>query len=106
MPVMPGSGPQHQDGSPASIDTPFIKVVFQHGPPHSESVNGCRVEDLVDALVEKLLDFQSRPLGCEENDRALFHLHQAKAALTARRRAREQQGVYGSDQPHESAHEG
>lgn len=91
---------RHLDGSEATIDQPYIKVTFQHGSPHDQGINGCRVEDLLDVLTEKLLDFQARSLSCAENETALYHLSQAKEALELRRKRREQQGVYGSDVPH------
>lgn len=97
-----GTTPRHLDGSPAVVDTPFLKVTFQHGSPFDDGINGCRVEDVVDMLADELLDFQSRALSCPENETALYHLSQAKEALEARRRRREQQGVYGSDATHSS----
>lgn len=90
----------HLDGSPATTDLPYIKVSFQHGPPHEEGINGCRLEDVIDVLLEKLHDFQSRSLACAENDKAIYHLGLAKAALVARRTVREQQGVLGTATPH------
>lgn len=92
--------PRHLDGSDAVVDQPYLKVTFQHGSPHDEGINGCRVEDVLAVLTEKLLDFQARALACPENDTALYHLSQAKEALDLRRKRREQQGVYGSDVPH------
>lgn len=92
--------PRHMDGSPAAVETEFIRVTFQHGPPHDVGVNGCRLEDVVDILTEKLLDFQSRALACAENDTALYHIGLAKEALELRRKRREQQGVIGTDAPH------
>ncbi|MBS1723542.1 MAG: hypothetical protein JSS66_11380 [Armatimonadetes bacterium] len=92
----------HMDGSPAEVSLPYIRVVFQHGPPHEVGVNGCRVEDLVDVLIDKLLDFQGRALACDENATALHHLTLAKKALSDRRQHREQQGVYGADARHVS----
>lgn len=91
------------DGSPAVVETLHIKVTFQHGPPHEVGVNGCRPEDLIDLLTEKLLDFQSRALACDENETALYHLGLAKEALNLRRKRREQQGVIASDSRHTSS---
>lgn len=93
---------RHLDGSLATVDLPFVKITFQHGPPHDEGVNGCRVEDVLDCLVDKLLDFQGRALACKENETALYHLSQAKEALELRRKLRERQGLIGTLVPHSS----
>lgn len=91
---------RHIDGSEAVVDTDFIKVVFQHGHPQMVGINGCRIEDVIDLLVDKLLNFQGRDLACEENATALYHLDMAREALLLRRRRREQQGVLGVNQAH------
>lgn len=96
---------RHIDGSEAVIDEPFIKITFQHGHPQNVGVNGCRIEDVIDVLVTKLLDFQGRELACEENATALYHLDLAREALILRRRRREQQGLLGKSEAHEKATE-
>lgn len=93
---------RHIDGSEAQVSLKHIKITFQHGHPSDDGVNGCRVEDVIDVLVDKLLDFQGRDLSCEENATALYHLDLAREALLLRRRRREQQGVLGSPQKHEN----
>jgi hypothetical protein len=90
------------DGSDAHIHTEYVDIVFQHGAPQSVGINGCRIEDVIDLLIKKLLDFQGRELACEENAEALNHLQQASEALVRRRRRREQQGVLGKREPHTS----
>lgn len=91
------------DGSEAIAKRPFIDIVFQHGHPNEVGVNGCRVEDVIDVLVDRLLDFQGRDLACAENAEALEHLHFAREALIKRQRRREQQGVLNTQKAHESA---
>ncbi len=91
------------DGSEALVQKPFVSIVFQHGHPNEVGINGCRLEDVIDVLVEKLLDFQGRDLACAENAEALEHLHFAREALVRRRRRREEQGVVNTQKPHESA---
>ena len=93
---------RHIDGSEAQINIKHINIQFQHGHPTETGINGCRIEDVIDALVDKLLDFQGRDLACEENATALYHLDLAREALILRRRRREQQGVLGSLQTHQS----
>jgi hypothetical protein len=91
------------DGTDAIIDKPFINITFQHGPVPEVGVNGCRVEDVIEVLVQKLLDFQGRDLACDENAQALYHLEMAREALLLRRKRREEQGVINTRDPHKSA---
>jgi hypothetical protein len=93
-------GFRSMDGSDARIKTEFIDIVFQHGSPDEVGINGCRIEDVIDLLIKKLLDFQGRSLACEENAEALNHLELASEALVKRRRRREQQGVLGTRDQH------
>ncbi len=94
---------RHIDGSEAQVSLKNINITFQHGHPSEVGVNGCRIEDVIDVLVDKLLNFQGRDLACEENATALYHLDLAREALLLRRRRREQQGVLGSPQKHQNA---
>ena len=91
---------RHLDGNAAVIDQEFVKIVFQHGNPATEGVNGCSVNDVIDVVVNKLLDFQGRDLACEENAIALHHLDLAREALMLRSRRRVQQGVVGTREKH------
>lgn len=91
---------RHLDGSEASVEKPFLSITFQHGNPAEVGVNGCRIEDVIEILQEKLLDFQGRDLACDENATALYHLDLAREALMLRRRRREQQGVFGERAKH------
>ncbi|MFM9873637.1 MAG: hypothetical protein ACKVQS_09265 [Fimbriimonadaceae bacterium] len=94
---------RHMDGSDAVIETDYIKIHFQHGgDPEHVGENGCRIEDVIATLQEKLLDFQGRELACEENATALYHLDLAREALMLRRRRREKQGILGSRAKHKS----
>lgn len=93
---------RHIDGSDALIETDYIRIKLQHGNPQEVGVNGCAVEDVIEVLIQKLLDFQGRKLACEENKVALFHLTEAQEALVLRRRLRAEQGVLGSNKAHES----
>ena len=90
------------DGSEAFMRRPFIEVVFQHGHPNEVGINGCRVEDVIDVAVDRLLDFQGRNLACDENAEALEHLYLAREALVNRKRRRQQQGVINTQKPHVS----
>lgn len=90
------------DGSSAIVEHPFIKIVFQHGHPNEVGINGCRIDDVLEVVVNRLLDFQGRDLACAENAEALEHLHLAREALLRRRKLREEQGVINTQKPHVS----
>ena len=90
------------DGSEALIVRPFIHIVFQHGHPNEVGINGCRIEDVIDVAVDRLLDFQGRNLACEENAEALEHLYLAREAMTKRKRRREEQNVLNTQKAHEA----
>lgn len=90
------------DGSEALVVRPFIQIVFQHGHPNEVGVNGCRIEDVIDVAVDRLLDFQGRNLACEENAEALEHLYLAREAMVKRKRRREIQGVINTQRQHNS----
>lgn len=91
------------DGSDGLVTRPFIQVIFQHGAVPEVGINGCRVEDVIEVLQERLLDHQGRDLACDENAVALYHLAAAHEALVHRRRRREQQGVLNTREGHVSA---
>jgi hypothetical protein len=93
---------RHLDGSEAVVETPYIKITFQHGSPDKVGINGCRIEDVIEIISEKLLDFQGRDLSCDENAEALYHLDLAREALVLRRRRREMQGLLSSSKRHRS----
>jgi len=93
---------RHIDGSDAIVENEHMRIVFQHGNPKEVGINGCRVEDVIEVVIQKLLDFQGRNLSCEENRIALEHLSDAQEVLISRRRRREQQHVLGTPKKHTS----
>lgn len=93
---------RHIDGSEAIVENDHMRIVFQHGNPTEVGINGCRVEDVIEVVIQKLLDFQGRNLACEENRIALEHLSDAQEVLISRRRRREQQTVLGTPKAHQS----
>jgi hypothetical protein len=88
------------DGTDGFVCKPFIHIVFQRGPVPEVGVNGCRIEDVIEVLQNRLLDHQGRDLACEENATALYHLEMARDALMLRRRRREAQGVINTAEKH------
>ncbi|MBX3118230.1 MAG: hypothetical protein KF784_04135 [Fimbriimonadaceae bacterium] len=93
---------RHIDGGGALIEKEYIRIKLQHGNPAEVGVNGCAIEDVIEVLIQKILDFQGRKLSCEENKVALFHLSEAQEALVLRRRLRAEQGVIGTNKQHSS----
>jgi len=94
MPDMEGAG--------QVLERPFIRVVFQNGFPKEVGINGCRVEDVIDVVLERLELYQEGPLACLENEQALRHLRQAREALELRRIHRQEQGVLNTMSRHET----
>lgn len=88
------------DGSDGFVSRPFIHIIFQRGPVPDVGINGCRIEDVIEVLQERLLDHQGRGLACEENAEALLYLDKAHDALLSRRRRREKEGVLNTPRPH------
>ena len=64
--------------------------------------NGCRVDDVLGVVAEKLRSYQEGPLACEENADALLAIESALGALDARRQRRTEQGVFNTMQAHET----
>lgn len=91
------------DGSDGFVKKPFIHIEFQRGSVAEHGLNGCRVEDVIEVLQNRLLDHQGRSLACEENAEALLHLELAREALVKRRRRREDQGVLDTPEKHSSS---
>jgi hypothetical protein len=86
------------------VERPFLRVTWQRGIPTKPEVgvNGCRVDDVLQVVQEKLQAYQAGPLSCEENDEALEAIRTALGALDARRRRRIEQGVLNTMTAHET----
>ena len=93
---------RHLDGASALTEQPLLRIVFQHGNPDEVGLNGVTLEEVIEVVIQKLLDFQGRDLACLENAVALWHLEAAKDALCLRRKRRVEQGVLGTKEPHEN----
>jgi hypothetical protein len=79
----------------------YINIKFQDGPIGEVGVNGCQVEDVIYALVERLTGFQ-KAMPCRENALAITKLEEARMWLDERTRKRREQGVEGKNLPHVS----
>lgn len=85
------------------VESEFIRVVYQSGLPTEVGVNGCRPEDVIDVVVDKLEKYQLGPLACEENREAIRFLKLAKQSLNQRTRRRQDQGVWNTMTQHETS---
>ncbi len=98
------SEPNPHPTSGEIVERPFLRVTWQRGIPTQPEVgvNGCRVDDVLLVVQEKLQAYQSGPLSCDENDEALQAIRAALAALESRRRRRTEQGVLNTMTAHET----
>lgn len=79
---------------------PYVHIIFQRGPTSIEGVNGCTIEEVIEAAQNRLLEHQANVLACDENAEALRHLEAAREALSRRRTRRQREGVLGTAAPH------
>jgi hypothetical protein len=104
FPPVSDARPQaHLDGTKSLVVSPYFQIKFQAGDVETVGVNGCRLEDVINAVIDHLEQFEARDLSCDENRLALGHLELAVQALIERRRRREAQGVLGKRERHDSA---
>lgn len=85
-----------------TVERPYVRVTWQKGIPDEIGLNGCRIEDVLGVVADKLMAYQEGPLACEENDEALRALRIAVEAMGARHRRRVEQGVLNTMKAHES----
>lgn len=93
---------QRRRGLGEVFERPFIRVVYQKGFPQDVGVNGCRVEDVILAAIDRLRHYQEGPLACEENDCAIRFLSAARQSLEDRIARRQEQGVLNTYICHEA----
>jgi len=60
--------------------------------------NGAFVEDLLEAVKDRIAYYQSSPFACDSNQRAIAHIDKALEALHERTRDRERRQVEGTHQ--------
>ena len=84
------------------VENEFIRVVWQKGFPSQVGVNGCRVQEVLQAAMDRLEEYQNGPLACAENQDAIRHIRAAITCLDERIRRRKEQGVFNTFTPHEA----
>lgn len=85
-----------------TVERPFVKITWQKGIPDEVGLNGCRIDDVLELVSEKLKAYQAGPLACEENDEAIRAVSEAIAAMQSRQRRRVEQGVLNTMKAHET----
>ncbi len=80
---------------------PYGEIRWQVGPVNEVGVNGTTIEDVIEVCIERLRGFQRGPFASRENALAITDLESARNWLLQRTRARQQQGVEGTNQPHQ-----
>lgn len=75
----------------------FSYINFQEGPIGEAGPNGCREEDLLAIVKDRLECFQAGSFPCEENARALKKVQEAIDWLNYRTAERVKRGVEGTD---------
>lgn len=77
-------------------------ISWQNGPlgrgENRRPPNGAFVESIIAAAIGRIQFYQDSRFACDENQQALYHLHQALDILNERTRAREQRAVEGTHQ--------
>jgi hypothetical protein len=73
-------------------------VKFQKGPIKEFGVNGCRHEDLIAIVLDRLYSFQRGRFSCRENLDAINCLEDAIRCLNRRTAAHQARGVDGTSE--------
>ncbi len=85
---------------PGVVHGPFGRVTWQVGPVQEAGVNGATIEDVVEVCIDRLRGFQRGPFASRENALAITAFEEGRNWLLQRTRARQAQGVEGTNQPH------
>ena len=92
------------DGNPAGGTTngPGLTIGWQNGPlgidGHRDEPNGCFVETVLVAALDRLEYYERSKFACDENKNAIRHIQDALTELGRRTRSREERGVEGTHQ--------
>ena len=75
-------------------------IAWQHGPlgrgDSRKAPNGAFVEDVIDAALHRIRQYQDTDFACEENEEAIGHLVAALGSLDRRTKDREARAVEGT----------
>ena len=76
---------------------PGFGIAWQYGVIAEKGVNGASIEDIIEALIERVKFLNDSAFKCIENERTLEHLTSALRAQldrTNKRKARKVEGTY------------
>jgi hypothetical protein len=84
------------NGAPAGGQTwgQGFAIAWQDGPlgaphdPERKRPNGAFVEDIIEAVIDRINQYQNSKFRCDENEEALAYLYKARLALDARTQKR------------------
>ena len=87
-----------EDGNPYGgwVSGIGLSVSWQAGPRKEFSQRGALVEDLIEAIIQRIEFYQESKFACTANANALEHLKSALAELEARTASRIARGVEGT----------
>ena len=86
----------------ASPQGPFGEIKWQLGPVGDVGINGTTVEDVIEVCIARIAAFNAGPFRCRENSLAITAMEEARNWLLQRTRARQEQGVEGTNASHVS----
>lgn len=102
----------NRKNDPGVVHGPYGEIKWQLGPVMAGSsdpsivatmqVNGATIEDVVEVCIERLRGFQRGPFSCRENALAITAFEEGRNWLLQRTRDRQEQGVEGTNAPHQS----
>ena len=94
------------DGNPIGGHSfgPGFAIAWQRGAMVDDAdgrlaQNGAFATDVIDAVLDRLNLFQATKFKCQENEKAIEHLEQAKAFIEGRLDRRKKEGVEGAMEP-------
>lgn len=98
----PGHGGACHEYRVISVNDPAgeataARVSFQNGPIKEYGINGCRQEDLLAIVLDRLESFQAGEWRCRENALAITKIEEAMHWLNHRTKARIDRGVEGTN---------
>jgi hypothetical protein len=83
-------------------DGPAILITWQNGIVGEDGQTGAFVEDVIEAVLQRLRFFQTSKFRCRENAVAITHIEDGLNMLDARTRKRELENVENTYKPHSS----
>ena len=90
----------NRKNDPNAIHGPYGEIKWQVGPVGEVGINGTTIEDVLEVCAARLRGFQNGPFKCRENALAITAIEEARNWMLQRTRARQAQGVEGTNTAH------